>query len=173
MSWSAIDIRRQRFRMRWRGYDPEEVHLFLNVIAEEVERLQNAIHRLEHEKTKTEEQLQDLLEKERHIRNTLVAAQQTRDRIHADARREAELLIREAEHQRDRILEAARRELDNLYHDVELLRLERRRLQERILAEANALTRWIQQRREEENREAKSGRIAMLKKPGTSERSGG
>lgn len=172
MSWTSIDIRRQRFRRRWRGYDPEEVNMFLHVIAEEIERLNHTIRHLEHENTNLSEQLEDLMEKERYIRNTLVAVQQTRDRLKEEAEREADLCIREAEHQRDRILEAARKELDTLYNNIELLNLEYHRLQDRILAEASALTRWIQQRREAEARETKNARVTMIPKVKNSTGSG-
>ena len=161
MTFSANDIRTQRFRRRLRGYDPEEVHLYLNLLAEEIERLVSTIRRLEHEKTRLEEQLEELLDKERHIRNTLVAVQQTRDRIEEEAHREAELIIREAELQRDRILESARKELEKIYLDIEQLNMERHRLQDLILVEANALVRWVKQRREEEAKE-RPARVSLL-----------
>ena len=169
MTFSANDIRTQRFRRRLRGYDPEEVHLYLNLLAEEIERLVSSIRRLEHEKKRLEEQLEELLDKERHIRNTLVAVQQTRDRIEEEAHREAELIIREAELQRDRILESARKELEKIYLDIEQLNMERHRLQDLILVEANALVRWVKQRREEETKE-RPARVSLLSKTNVQEK---
>ena len=104
MAWTAVDIRNQRFRLRWRGFDPEEVVLFLNVVADEVERLTQTIRQLEHDNRVLQEQLEEYRERERHIRNTLVAAQQSADRIRQQAQQEAELIVREAEFWRDQVL---------------------------------------------------------------------
>jgi len=77
MAWTAVDIRNQRFRLRWRGFDPEEVVLFLNVT--------QTIRQLEYDNRVLQEQLEEYRERERHIRNPLVAAQQSADRIRQQA----------------------------------------------------------------------------------------
>jgi cell division initiation protein len=149
MAWTAVDIRNQRFRLRWRGFDPEEVVLFLNVVADEVERLTQTIRQLEHDNRVLQEQLEEYRERERHIRNTLVAAQQSADRIRQQAQQEAELIIKEAEFRRDQILTAAQAQIQKIYQDMEQLWLEYQRFQDQVLAEAHVLIRWIQQRRQE------------------------
>ncbi len=149
MAWTAVDIRNQRFRSRWRGFDPEEVILFLNVVADEVERLTQTIRQLEHDNRVLQDQLEEYRERERHIRNTLVAAQQSADRIRQQAQQEAELIVREAEFRRDQILTAAQAQIQKVYQEMEQLWLEYQRFQDQVLAEANVLIRWIQQRRQE------------------------
>ena len=148
MGWSAVDIRNQRFRKRWRGYDPEEVHLFLNILADEVERLTQMIRQLEHENRRLHDRLEEYREKERHLRNTLVAAQQTADRVREQARRDAEIIIREAEFRRDQILAVAKQQLRRIQMDIDELYLEYRRWQEQVLAETRTLIDWIEQRQQ-------------------------
>ncbi len=150
MGWSAVDIRNQRFRKRWWGYDPEEVHLFLNILADEIERLTQMIRQLEHENRQLHDRLEEYREKERHLRNTLVAAQQTADRVREQARRDAEIIVREAEFRRDQILAVARQQLHRIQMDIDQLFLEYRRWQEQILAETRTLIDWIEQRQQQQ-----------------------
>ena len=44
MKISAIDIQRQKFQSKLKGYDPDEVHNFLIGVAEEIEELSHQIY---------------------------------------------------------------------------------------------------------------------------------
>ena len=94
---TPLDIRRKEFKRSVRGYADEEVDLFLDEVADEFERLyqenaelQERIRRLE-EQLSTHLQLRDALEK------TLVSAQFQADETKANARKESELILRDAE----------------------------------------------------------------------------
>jgi len=94
---TALDIRRKEFKRSVRGYADEEVDLFLDEVADEFERLHQAnqeveerVRRLE-EQLVTHQQLRDALEK------TLISAQFQADEVRANARKESELILRDAE----------------------------------------------------------------------------
>jgi cell division initiation protein len=94
---TPLDIRRKEFKRSVRGYSDEEVDLFLDEVADEFERLfqentalQERIKRLE-EQAGGNAQLRDALEK------TLVSAQLHADETRANARKESELILRDAE----------------------------------------------------------------------------
>jgi cell division initiation protein len=94
---TPLDIRRKEFKRSVRGYSDEEVDLFLDEVADEIERLfqgnvelQDRISRLE-EQVAGHVQLRDALEK------TLVTAQFQADETKANARKEGELILRDAE----------------------------------------------------------------------------
>jgi cell division initiation protein len=94
---TPLDIRRKEFKRSVRGYADEEVDLFLDEVADEFERLyqenvelQERIRRLD-EQLATHLQLRDALEK------TLVSAQFQADETKANARKESELILRDAE----------------------------------------------------------------------------
>lgn len=94
---TPLDIRRKEFKRSVRGYSDEEVDLFLDEVADEFERLfqentalQERIKRLE-EQAAGNNQLRDALEK------TLVSAQLHADETRANARKESELILRDAE----------------------------------------------------------------------------
>ena len=97
MKVTPLDIRRKEFKRSVRGYSDEEVDLFLDEVADDVERLfqenvelQDRIRRLE-EQLAGHAQLRDALEK------TLVTAQFQADETRANARKESELILRDAE----------------------------------------------------------------------------
>jgi cell division initiation protein len=94
---TPLDIRRKEFKRSVRGYSDEEVDLFLDEVADEFERLfqenaalQEKVQRLE-EQAGGNNQLRDALEK------TLVSAQLHADETRANARKESELILRDAE----------------------------------------------------------------------------
>ena len=99
MKVTPSDIRRKEFKRAVRGYADEEVDLFLDEVADEVERLtqenadlQERAHRGD-EQFAGHQQMRDALEK------TLVSAQLNADQTRATAERESEAIIRNAEHQ--------------------------------------------------------------------------
>jgi cell division initiation protein len=94
---TPLDIRRKEFKRSVRGYSDEEVDLFLDEVADEFERLfqenvelQERIRRLE-EQVAGNDQLRGALEK------TLVLAQLQADETRVNARKESELILKDAE----------------------------------------------------------------------------
>ncbi len=97
MKLTPLDIRHKEFRRAMRGYSDEDVDLFLDEVADESERLfqeniemRERIEQFE-EKVRHHESLKETLQK------TLVSAQQQADGTRANARKEAELILKDAE----------------------------------------------------------------------------
>lgn len=97
MKVTPIDIRHKEFRRSMRGYSEEEVDVFLDEVADDFELLfkenldlQDQIHRLK-EQAAQYETLKETLQK------TLISAQQQADETRANARKEAELILKDAE----------------------------------------------------------------------------
>jgi cell division initiation protein len=94
---TPLDIRRKEFKRSMRGYADEEVDIFLDEVADEFERifqenmeLQDRAHRLD-EQIAGHAQLKDALEK------TLISAQLQSEELRANAHKESELILRDAE----------------------------------------------------------------------------
>jgi len=96
MKLTPLDIRHKEFRRTVRGYSDEEVDVFLDEVADEFERLfQENIdsrERIEHlgEQLAHHEGLRDTLQQ------TLISAQQQAEEMKANARKEAELVLKDA-----------------------------------------------------------------------------
>ncbi len=132
MRLTPLDIKKQEFRRVLRGYDPDEVDAFLEMVADEYEELIREKNGLADEVLKLRTQLRDYQEVERSLKETLLAAQQTVAESKETSRREAELIIREAQVKADEILEEARKQLAELKNEIVTLRSQKESLARRL-----------------------------------------
>jgi len=142
MRISPMDIRQQQFTIRvLRGFDRQEVDAFLEQVALDYEQLikENAL--LKEQLAVLEERSHGIEDREKMLQDTLVTTQRLSEEMKDNTRREANLLIREAELQGDKLLEEVRAEEAKL--KVEILALKRTRRQ---LAEGLRLTLDMYQR---------------------------
>jgi cell division initiation protein len=97
MQLTPLEITQREFRKILRGYDPEEVRHFIESVADDVENLLKENAAREERIAELEERVRVLESQEESLRNTLVTAQRMTEEIKANAKREADLIIREAE----------------------------------------------------------------------------
>lgn len=142
MDLTPIDIRKKKgdFPRSIRGYDAEDVDLFLDLAADRLEEVVNALVRLEQRNRALEDQIHQFREREQALTAALVSAQELREEARRQASREAELLIREAEAEAERIRAAALRALEK---EEELLRRLRARRAHVIQSYRNFLEREL------------------------------
>ena len=132
MKISPLDIKKQRFRIRVRGYDPDEVETFLEMIADEYDTLLNERNRIGGEYTKLKTQLKDYQQVEKTLQETLMNAQETVSQSRENSKREAQILVREAELKAERILDEAREKLDKMKNDLSLLKAQKESFAKRL-----------------------------------------
>lgn len=120
---TPLDVRKKKgdFRRTVRGYDPELVDDFLDMVAERLEELVKQNVALSERTEQLEEQIGSFREREKALNEALVTAQQLRAEAEDQARREAELVRREAENRAENIVEQGRRSLRDLKREVEML----------------------------------------------------
>ena len=104
MALSALDIKKKEFEQKMRGYDADEVRRFLEEVAKEFELLIRDEISLEDELEETKKKLAHYLSLESTLEKTLLAAQQTAIKMEDQAKREAELILKDARLERDRML---------------------------------------------------------------------
>jgi len=131
---SAMDIEKQVFTRRMRGYDPDEVQLYLRAIAEEIQRitLENATFREDNGTLR--QRLDDFKDRERTLQETLVTAQMMSTDLKDRSRVEADLLVKEARFKAERLLEQAQDQLQALENEIGRLRLEKDAFENRLRA---------------------------------------
>jgi len=125
MELSPLEIPQREFGKKLRGLDPEEVHAFLEQIAEEMTRLVQENTERTAQIQRLEAQVRANQEREDSLRNTLVTAQKMTDEIKTNATREAELVLKDAELKAERLLEQAHRKLAQV--QAEIAELQRQR----------------------------------------------
>jgi len=129
MRISPLDIRQQQFTVKWlRGFDIHEVDAFLDDIAEDYEAALKENAQLKEQVGTFEERSRGLAERERALQDTLVTTHRLGDEIKATARREADILMREAELRSEKIIEEGRAEEARIRSEIQTLRRLRRQL---------------------------------------------
>jgi DivIVA domain-containing protein len=96
---TPLDVRNKRgdFKRLLRGYDPEEVDIFLELIAERLEDLVRETIKLRERAELLTEQVNSQSGREQAVQEALVSAQELRADIRGQAEREAGLVLKEAE----------------------------------------------------------------------------
>jgi DivIVA domain-containing protein len=143
---TPADIRTQPFRRTPIGYDVPAVEEFRQRVADEFERIMRERAALEERLAGSREQMKAYREREKALNDAVVMAQQVRADIEAGAKRDAELVLREARQKADELLADARNAEAAVRHDVEEAQRQFvayvtafRRLLDRQLAEVDAL----------------------------------
>ncbi|MGM0460813.1 MAG: DivIVA domain-containing protein [Fibrobacterota bacterium] len=115
MEITPIEIRNYRFRNKlMHGYDPDHVKSFLQQVADEVAALRKANNSMATKIKDTENQLTHYKKIEQTLNETLMTAQRATDDARANAQKEAELIIKDAQVRADRYEDEARRRM----HDI-------------------------------------------------------
>lgn len=162
MKITPIDVSGHRFAKRMRGFDPEEVRSFLNLVSSEFERIiiENNAHKEELAQIKAG--IADYKERERILKETLLTAQKLAEDIKEEARKEARLIIKEAELKGNQLLDQAARKASQLEGVIQQLRVERDTFEQRIRTSVEAHVRLLDMHKKEEEVE---DRLRFMKKP--------
>jgi len=126
MKLTPLDIQQQKFKVKWRGYNQQEVETFLEMVSEDVESLLKEYNKLRDELQKCEAQLADYRDNERSIQQTIMTTQKVSDDLKKNAQRESELIISEAKVESERIINSAKEQSEKMMSssrlEVEIIR---------------------------------------------------
>ena len=125
MQLTPLEITQREFRKVLRGYDPEEVRHFIESVADEVESLLKDNTVRQERIAELEDRVRALEGKEESLRNTLVTAQRMTEEIKANAKREADLIVREAEGKAQRLTAEAQTRVADTQKEILELRRQR------------------------------------------------
>src|SRR5919204_2780367 len=153
MNVSPLDLRQQRFRVSFRGFDKVEVTSFLAAVADDYEQALREADRLRQDLTRMEAVLNEHREAERNLRNTLLTAQKLADDIKANAEEEARRVIRDAEGRSDLLLEKTQARLEDVQREIDGLKLKRCDVETTIEATIQTLRNTLEFVREQEGHE--------------------
>ncbi len=111
---TPLDVRKKRgdFRKIFRGYDPEEVDTFLELVAERLEDLVKENLTLTERALRFESQLRTLEGRETAVQEALVTAQKLREDVREQSRREAESLRSQVARESERRRAEVQREIE-------------------------------------------------------------
>ena len=153
MDVSPLDLRQQRFRKAFRGFDTVEVTAFLAAVADDYEQALRETDRLRQDLVRMEAVLAGHREHEKNLQSTLMTAQKLSDDIKANADLEARRIIREAEGRSDFLLEKTQARLEDIQREIDGLKLKRKDVETSIEANISTLRNTLEFVREQEARE--------------------
>jgi len=125
MRLTALDIRKQPFRKVWRGFDPDAVNSFLEMVASEYEALIRQNSEFASQIKVLEQKMENYVKIERVLNETLITAQKATDEARVNAQKESELIIKDAQLRADRYEDEARGRVHTLEGEIIVLRNQR------------------------------------------------
>jgi cell division initiation protein len=154
MRITPLDIQQKQFPMKFRGFDVEEVYAFLEIVREEMEDLLRDNASLKEQVHRAENQIKEYRDMETTLRETLMTAQQMVEEYKTNARKEAELLIREAEIKADGVMKEAQDKVVKIHEDIVDLKGIRRHFKEELKRLIESHMRMLEFDKEREGEEA-------------------
>ncbi|HYQ47455.1 MAG TPA: DivIVA domain-containing protein [Thermodesulfovibrionales bacterium] len=156
MRITPLDIQQKQFKMKLRGFDVEEVYAFLEIVREEMEDLLRENANLKENIQRAESQVREYRDMETTLRETLTTAQQMVEDYKSNSRKEAELLIKEADARADALIREAHEKVIKIHEDITDMKGIRRHFKEELkrLIENHLKMLEFDDRREGQGREA-------------------
>lgn len=122
MPLTPLDIHNKEFGRKLRGYDEDEVNEFLDQIIKDYEALIRENKEMQHQAQALQEKLNHFANLEDTLSKTIIVAQEAADEVKGNAKKEAQLIIKEAEKNADRIVNDALAKSRKVAMEVEELR---------------------------------------------------
>ena len=119
MRITPIDIQQHQFKTRLLGYDTAGVDHFLEMIADELEKLHRSNQELKEELARTRASLDEMRQREATLKETLLTTQKISSEIKNNARSEAEIIITDAELKAERIVRDAEERRIQLINEIQ------------------------------------------------------
>ena len=123
MKLTPLEVQQKTFRKsRFGGSDAEEVAHFLEAVARAMEDQTRELHRLQEAARQKDTQLAEFREREQMLQATMTTAQRVSDDLKALARKEAEVMLSDAELQAEKIIANAQSKRLQLISDIDELK---------------------------------------------------
>ena len=125
MRITPLDIQQKQYRKAFRGLDPEDVHQFLELVRSEFEDLVKENNSLKDELRRRLSEIEEYRERETTLKETMMTAQRISEDIKLNAKKDAELVVSEAQIQADKIIQGAHARLLTIVEELNELKRQR------------------------------------------------
>lgn len=148
MKITPLDIRQKRFESAISGFRKSDVESFLESVAGEVEELVKSNLALGDELSQLQQRLQQHVDRERTLQETLLTAQRLSEDIKSSAKKEAEFILAQAEHQAEKIVQSAHQKLVQVVQDIDELKRQRVQFESQVRSVIDAHRKLLEAFRE-------------------------
>jgi len=122
MPLTPLDIHNKEFSRRIRGYDEDEVNEFLDQVIKDYEIVIRENKELQSQLLAVQERLDHFANIEETLSKTIIVAQEAADEVKNNAKKEAQLIVKEAEKNADRIINESLAKSRKIAMEVEELK---------------------------------------------------
>jgi cell division initiation protein len=122
MNITPIDIQQKQFHVTFRGFERTEVETFLDQVREEMEALMREVAELREFRQVYDDRMSEVRQKEDTVKNTMVMTQKLMEDQKDNARREAALVIKDAEIRSQQIVNSAHEQKVKLEAEIQNLK---------------------------------------------------
>jgi cell division initiation protein len=166
MTLTPLDIQKQRFKVRLKGYDPAAVEAFLEQAAAALEEAQRENFRLGETVGRLTGDLEGYRQREGAFKAALLQSQKVIDQMQQNARKQAELIVAEAETRAARLLGQSQNRLAQLQEEIAALKRQRIDIEVEIEAVIERHRRLLASGREaNQAQDGQDGKLMVFKTP--------
>jgi cell division initiation protein len=164
MKLSSSDIQNKQFRVRFRGFDVQEVDIFLEEMADQYEALQAEIKGLKISVKQLEDENKSYREREESLKGTMIHSQKVMEQMKENARKSANNIIGAAEIKAEKILSNAHNRLSQLHSDISGLKQQRMQIEIQLQSMLEGHIKLLESSKiERELGEGEDEKVRMLK----------
>ncbi len=143
MKLSPLDIQHMEFGGAVSGYQKKQVRDFLERVAAEREELLREQQELREELQKKEQRIEELQVAEVELKRAVIAAERIGNELKQNAKREAELMIKEAEQLKENIIRDAETRIREARTELSRLERQQRMFREQLRGMLRAFERSL------------------------------
>ncbi len=149
MGVTPLVIRQKEFTTRFRGFDVQEVDLFLEEISKELESQGQAIETVKRENLRLNLENRGYRKREDSMKTAMIQSQKVLDQMKGNARKEAQLILANAGVEAEKILNRSHKRLSQLHSDILELKRQRIQLEMQISAVIESHSKMLEMTKEE------------------------
>ncbi|HPA13813.1 MAG TPA: DivIVA domain-containing protein [Desulfobacterales bacterium] len=166
MKITPLGIQQKQFRLRFRGFDIQEVDEFLEQMASEFGAMQRRIEIASEEIKALKLQIQEYAERQETLNRAMENSQKVVAQINANARKSAELIIADAEVRAEKILNRAYNRLTQLHDDMSELKRQRVQIEAQIRSIIDTHSKLLDINQQEMKKiDEEDSKVKLLKHP--------
>lgn len=148
---TPLEIHNKEFKRSFRGYNEEEVDNFLDQVIGDYEKMYRDNLELKETLDRLNSKLEHYQHMENTLHNTLVIAQETAEEVKLNAKRESELLVKEAEVRTQKMVEEAAVKVRRMHGEYEEIKKQAQVYRTRMRTLIQAQMEMLQHSEEDEH----------------------
>ena len=123
MKLTPLDLQQKQFRKaRFGGVDEKEVRAYLDLCASEIEEMARKLNKQDEELRRREARIGEFANREQLLQATLTTAQKLAEEMKANTRKEADIILSDAELQAEKIIANAQSRRLQLIQEIDELK---------------------------------------------------